>query len=195
MDTNHELPLFLLHTVLFPGQRLALKVFEARYMDMISACLKENQSFGICLIRAGEEVGPPAEPVGVGVLACIERWEMPTPGVLHIECRGTRRFSVLATRQRGQLVVADVDYWTDEVAAPVPEEFANLRRFLAELLTTVGDEEAPANDMNDARWVGLRLAQLLPIDNATKQNCLEMRDPLLRLALIRSALERLAYSD
>ena len=45
MTTLATLPLFPLQTVLFPGGRLALKVFEARYMDMVSACLREGSSF------------------------------------------------------------------------------------------------------------------------------------------------------
>jgi len=37
-----ELPLFPLQTVLFPDGLLELKVFEARYLDLIAACLREE---------------------------------------------------------------------------------------------------------------------------------------------------------
>ena len=57
-----DLPLFPLHTVLFPGGRLPLRIFEQRYMDMAKACLKDGSPFGVCLIREGEEVGAPAVP-------------------------------------------------------------------------------------------------------------------------------------
>ena len=67
------LPLFPLGSVLFPGGRLPLRIFEQRYMDMAKACFKESGSFGICLIAAGEEVArpgeKPAEPHAVGTLA------------------------------------------------------------------------------------------------------------------------------
>ena len=79
-----RIPLFLLHTVLFPGARLPLKVFEARYLDMVSACLRDKQPFGVCLIKSGQEVGDAGEPHRVGTLAHIEEWEMPTTGILHI---------------------------------------------------------------------------------------------------------------
>ncbi len=51
-----QLALFPLHTVLFPGGRLPLQIFEARYLDMVSQCLKENSRFVIVLIRDGDEV-------------------------------------------------------------------------------------------------------------------------------------------
>ena len=52
-----HMPIFPLGSVLFPGGTLALKIFERRYMDMATACLKSGSSFGIVLIRSGAEVG------------------------------------------------------------------------------------------------------------------------------------------
>ena len=54
---NEEMPLFPLGTVLFPGGALALKIFEPRYLDMVSACLRHQRLFGVCLIKQGQEVG------------------------------------------------------------------------------------------------------------------------------------------
>ena len=40
-----ELPLFPLHTVLFPGGLLPLRVFEPRYLDMVGrACARARTS-------------------------------------------------------------------------------------------------------------------------------------------------------
>src|SRR5205085_12678722 len=49
--------LFPLNTVLFPGGRLPLRIFEQRYMEMAKGCLREGTPFGVCLIREGSEVG------------------------------------------------------------------------------------------------------------------------------------------
>ena len=68
-----RVPLFLLNTVLFPGASLPLKVFEARYLDMVSDCLKRDQPFGVCLLRSGKEVGAAGEPHPVGTLAHVEK--------------------------------------------------------------------------------------------------------------------------
>ena len=42
-----SLPLFPLNTVLFPGCILDLQIFEARYLDMISSCMKQGGGFGV----------------------------------------------------------------------------------------------------------------------------------------------------
>ena len=82
------LPLFPLKTVLFPGGVLALKVFEARYIDMVRECMKNSAPFGVALIKAGEEVGAPAEPENIGSLAYITSWDMPTLGVMMLRTQG-----------------------------------------------------------------------------------------------------------
>ena len=91
------LPLFPLKTVLFPGGVLPLRVFEPRYMDMITRCMREDAGFGVCLIAAGEEVGETAVPHPVGTEARIEQWDMAQAGVLNLVTRGIRRF-----RKRGK---------------------------------------------------------------------------------------------
>ena len=54
---TYSLPLFPLNTVLFPGGLLPLKVFEQRYIDMAKTCMKDNQSFGVCLAHPGRGSG------------------------------------------------------------------------------------------------------------------------------------------
>ena len=68
-----EIPLFPLQAVLFPGGPMPLKIFEPRYLGMISRCLKDNAGFGVVLIRDGAEVGP-ATTYDVGTLASIDDW-------------------------------------------------------------------------------------------------------------------------
>ncbi|MGE8331534.1 MAG: LON peptidase substrate-binding domain-containing protein, partial [Paraburkholderia nemoris] len=51
-----DVPLFPLHTVLFPDGLLPLKIFEARYLDMARECLREKTPFGVCLLKSGAEV-------------------------------------------------------------------------------------------------------------------------------------------
>ena len=50
-----EIPLFPLRTVLFLGGPLPLRVFEQRYLGLISRCLREESTFGVALIREGDE--------------------------------------------------------------------------------------------------------------------------------------------
>ncbi len=77
-----KIAIFPLGTVLFPGGKLALRIFEQRYMNMAKASLKSGEPFGICLIREGAEVGAPAVPEPIGTMALIEDWDMPQLGIL-----------------------------------------------------------------------------------------------------------------
>ena len=185
-----RIPLFLLHTVLFPGARLPLKVFEARYLDMVSACLRDKQPFGVCLIKSGQEVGDAGEPHRVGTLAHIEEWEMPTTGILHILVRGGERFEIARHGVENQLAVADISLWSPEPALEIPERSTGLVEFLREVL----ERAKPSGEENfeDAGWVGMRLAELLPVDNRIRQQWLEQRDPVARLADILQAMKDLA---
>ena len=45
------LRMFPLNTVVFPGQRIPLHIFEPRYRDLVREVLEENAEFGIALIK------------------------------------------------------------------------------------------------------------------------------------------------
>jgi len=94
------LPLFPLRTVLFPGARLGLTVFEARYLDLVSDCLRNRQPFGVLCLKQGSEAGRSAAPVAleeVGVLARIDEVDAEQTGILRLRCTGLQRF-----RRRGE---------------------------------------------------------------------------------------------
>jgi Lon protease-like protein len=90
-----KLPLFPLHTVLFPGMALPLHIFEPRYRLMIDECLLTGGTFGIVLIRSGREVGEPAVPHSVGTTAHISGADRLPNGRLNIEVIGQQRFHLL----------------------------------------------------------------------------------------------------
>jgi uncharacterized protein len=183
--TAHEpLPLFPLHTVLLPGAPLGLRVFERRYLDLVAECGRSGGSFGICLILEGEETGVAATPAAFGVEARIEDFGSDRNGLLTLQVRGQRRFRVARTRIRDNgLVVGEVQ-WCEEVAsAALQPQHAALATLLAELLDKVGGEYATANlrQLEDAAWVGWRLAELLPVTDEQRLALLQEDDPHRRL--------------
>jgi len=184
MDRIERLPLFPLHAVLFPGATLALKVFEARYLDLVSQCLRRAEPFGVCLIRAGEEVGAPAEPHELGTLAHIGRWEMDRPGVLLIEVRGGARFAVERVWQEGKRTWASA--WPiEEAEADVPPELESL----ADLFMRMRGEETAGREPGRAAGpLGWALAAGLPLPDSAKFALLGENDPVRRLVRIAEAL-------
>ncbi|MFO7338780.1 MAG: LON peptidase substrate-binding domain-containing protein [Lysobacteraceae bacterium] len=180
------LPLFPLHTVLLPGAPLGLRVFERRYLDLVSDCCRRGTGFGVCLILDGEETGAPATPAAWGVEALIEDFGADAAGLLTLHVRGRRRFHVTGTGVRDNgLLVGQVD-WCDPLP-PAPArlrpEHAVMGTLLGELLDKVGGEYASANPrlLEEADWVGWRLAELLPLTDEQRLALLQEDDPHRRL--------------
>ena len=186
-----QIPLFPLHTVLFPGGPLPLRVFEARYLDMISDCMKKNSGFGVCLISQGREIGEAATTQGMGTLAKITDWHMRHDKLLGITINGQQRFHIASVKvQPNQLSVARVELIQDEPEIELPDDYLPLLDVLRRLLDQAGHHyEALPRKYGDANWVSFRLSELLPISMQKKQHLLEMDDPMKRLEFIYSLLE------
>ncbi|MCC5793557.1 MAG: LON peptidase substrate-binding domain-containing protein [Chromatiales bacterium] len=187
-----RLPLFPLGTVLFPGGPLPLRVFEPRYLDMISRCLKQDGEFGVVLIRAGSETGE-VQVAGTGTLARVLDWYQGSDGILGITALGGRRFQVGALdRQVDGLYLADVELLEDEPREPLPAEFRPMASLLQSVLDDLGKlYQMVDRDLEDAGWVGCRFAEILPMPAADKQRCLEVSDPLERLRFLQPLLQSL----
>lgn len=189
-----ELPLFPLSSVLYPGGRMQLRIFEPRYLDMVRECARHGSGFGICLILQGHEAGEPAVPAAVGTLARIVDFHNREDGLLGIVVEGVRRFRVVRTRVRADgLVRGDVEEWGgDEPPLAVPVEFALLPTVLERLIEQMAPHwrDVPRSHYDDASWVGFRLAELLPLGGDEQQRLLELNDPLRRLAELRDILPR-----
>jgi hypothetical protein len=189
-----DLPLFPLSTVLFPGGRLQLRVFEPRYLDLVRECSRAQRPFGVNLILQGREVGAPAAPAAVGTLARIRDFYTLHDGLLGILAEGEARFRVTRTRVRsdGQ-VRADVALWPDEPTHALPPEHGLLAILLDRLLTAFAADQPPpfeAAQLDDAAWVGMRLSELLPLSLEERQRMLEIDDPLQRLDALGLLLPR-----
>lgn len=185
-----HVPLFPLNTVLFPGGPLPLRIFEPRYVDMISNCLKSDSPFGVLLIRDGSEAGP-ATTHEVGTLARIVDWYQGSDGLLGITAVGERRFRLISSyRQEDGLNIGEIELLDDEPATPLPDEHREMANILAGVLDDLGRlYESLERHMDDAGWVTSRFVEILPIDLEQKQRCLEQSDPVERLRIVRELLE------
>jgi Lon protease-like protein len=181
---TESLALFPLHTVLLPGAALGLRVFEARYLDLVRDCGRSGRRFGVCLILKGEEVGAPASAAAFGTEAVIEDFGQDDGGLLTLRVRGARRFHVERARVRDNgLQVADVRWCPDDASEAVPPEHGLLPVLLDSIIDKLGGEHARAERSlhDDAAWVGWRLAELLPLHDSQRQELLQMDAPRARL--------------
>jgi len=184
-----KIPLFPLNTVLFPGGPLPLRLFEPRYLDMISRCMKEELPFGVLLIREGAEAGP-ATTWEVGTLATVTDWYKGSDGLLGITAIGTERFRLLsAERQADGLNIGEVEPLPGLPSMPLSAQHESLAQILRTVIDDLGRlYESLDKHYDDAVWVAWRFIEILPIDLEEKQawlesddvaGCLEMVDKVL----------------
>lgn len=177
---EQKLPLFPLHAVLLPGATIGLRVFEPRYLDLV----RSGETFGITLILEGHEVGAPAVPAAWGTEARIEDFDVGADGVLVLRLRGARRFHVRQTRVRDNgLVVAQVEWCEPDPDDELLPQHALLATVLERIIEQAGQAYAPERpaSMEQAAWVGWRLAELLPLSEGQRLALLQEADPHRRL--------------
>ncbi|MBE7424453.1 MAG: LON peptidase substrate-binding domain-containing protein [Burkholderiaceae bacterium] len=185
------MPLFPLHSVLFPGARLQLRVFEARYLDLVSRCLREQQAFGAICLRQGSEVRGD-EPVlleSTGVLARIEEVDAEQAGVLRVRCLGEQRFEIdEPVQQADGLWSARAWLIDDDAVLAPPEAMVATVRALANAIGALerkgGSPFPQPYRFDDAGWIANRWCELLPISLAAKQKLMALEDPQMRLRLV-----------
>jgi hypothetical protein len=111
-------------------------------------------------------------------------------GVINIRARGEERFRILKSSSTSQgLVLADIEPIAAEKDAAVPEAYAECAALLRKLERAHGETLFPApHRFDSARWVGHRLAEVLPLPMKLKQKLLELDDSCERLALLHRVL-------
>jgi Lon protease-like protein len=192
------LPLFPLRSVLFPGGLLALKVFEARYLDLVSDCLRRQQPFGVvCLLQGGELRAGKSAAVrfeSAGVLARLDDLDSEQPGVLRARCTGTHRFRLdgAAAQQADGLWVGRAELLDDDEPLAPSAELQPTVQALSNAIATLAAQGAQPfhlpHRLDDAGWVANRWCEILPIPLGAKQKLMELDDPQLRLQLVHEYL-------
>ena len=199
-STPRKIPLFPLGTVLFPDGVIALKIFEARYLDMIKQCLREKTEFGVVSIIKNSEVDDQNLPPtfsNIGTLALIEDFDPVQPALYMTKSFGTQRFKLLSsTQQDNGLWVGEIELLDKDPLIPVPQEHQGVTKLLDEIISVIQSEDllgdAPFKKpfkTDDCGWVSNRLAELLPISLAQKNHLLAQTNPRIRLDLITEIIE------
>lgn len=182
-QTELEIPLFPLHTVLFPGAPLPVQVFEPRYKQLVADCLRDELPFGVVLIKEGQEVGETAVPHAVGCTARIVSLERQPDGLILMHALGEERFRILSTHQQRLYLTGRVMLWPDseEPADPAGARTAAalFRRFLQ---LQRGEDQGELPDLPERPGpLSCLIAAAMPWPPTVKQGLLEAPGPAERL--------------
>ena len=181
-----DLRLFPLNSVLFPGMRMPLHIFEERYRIMIRECIEEDAPFGVVLIKAGAEVGSGAVPHDIGTTARVQQVEYLDDGRMNIFTTGHERFRIVAinTTQpylRGEVSVLQQEPSTDSAYAALPRARQLFDDYLKTYLA-LGDQWTrgvflPENPADAADYMAARM----DIGPDAKQELLAQLNPEARI--------------
>jgi Lon protease-like protein len=198
--TTRKIPLFPLGTILFPDGVIALKIFEARYLDMIKQCMREKTEFGVVSIINNSDASE--EDISlcfskIGTLAQIEDFDPVQPALYMTKSFGTQRFKLISSQQEANgLWIGEVELLENDPLMPIPQEHQKVAELLAEIISLIQSEDllgdAPFKKpfkVDDCGWVSNRLAELLPLTLAQKNHLLAQTNPRIRLDLITEIIE------
>jgi len=190
-----QLPLFPLQTVLFPYAHIQLHVFEDRYLEMVRECVEFERPFGIVLIRAGQEIGGPADPYMVGTTVRVTNVIELESGAMDIRVKGEHRFRIRRLDESKSYLTGLVEP-VEEVETPdSPRTDALVMRcredfqaWIRQMITKQGFN-VQIKFPDDVTALSFAIANLLPIENLEKQRLLELTDTLERISGLIALLE------
>lgn len=204
MKNTNDIPLFPLNIVLFPGGRFDLQIFERRYIDLVSHCMRTDTGFGICLLKSGDETNGKnlnQTVYNTGTYAKIVDWDQLESGLLGITVEGAVKFVARDFwKEEDDVLHASVEFSdiesTEAEAIPLGDEYSAL----SELLRNLEDHPLVAGrnlsiDYSDLRQLGWRLSELIPLGIDVRQELLELNDPVERLSKIEKLVSEMANNS
>ncbi|MBC7787262.1 MAG: LON peptidase substrate-binding domain-containing protein [Methylophilaceae bacterium] len=196
--SNYTLPLFPLNLVIFPEGTLPLRIFEARYLDMIKACLRNNTNFGVVAVvqnQSSDNLSLPFAKMGTNF--SIENADVTDLGMINIRCLGQHRFTVnSAIQQDDGLWIGHVTEVANDASMEIPEDLKMTQEYIQQLITSLSQQKideaflpfAKPYKVDDCAWVANRWCEILNIPLIQKQRLLELDSPLVRLELVQDLL-------
>ena len=195
MSDREDLPIFPLRTILFPDSKLPLRIFEPRYIDMVSRSMRENSEFGIILSR--ENTDPKMfETYDTGTLARIIDWDQGGDGLLGITTLGTQKFRLKQlNKEEDGLNIGSIERIEKEGDYKPLKEFTHLVELLQAILDDVNIYDDDEKRFDSASWISYRFAEILPLRIEDKQKCLEIDDPIIRLNFLEPLIKMIRESS
>jgi Lon protease-like protein len=202
LNMSELLPLFPLSTVLFPGMRLPLHIFEERYRLLVAhlRTQPEPQRFGVIAIRKGREVGADGITAlyEVGCVATVRQITPHADGRFDLATVGTERFRLLRVDDSLPYFQGEIEPLKDEGASSTGEAEAfavkrvqaGFRAYLNALADRGGGVISVADLPDEPVFLSYVVGAAMIIDLPERQSLLAAPSALDRLRLERSLLVR-----
>ncbi|MEC7689380.1 MAG: LON peptidase substrate-binding domain-containing protein [Pseudomonadota bacterium] len=177
--TAQNLPLFPLSAHLLPGGRMALRIFEPRYVRMVKEVCAGNGQLVVCMLNTQGEKEANTHFYPVGTAATVIDFDMLDDGLLGIKVAGVNcvEISNVKTEPDGLRTghCQPLPDWhcdiTSQQISPIDERLQEIFERYAEV-----GQLYDVPEFRNPIWVMYRWLELLPVDAKQKQYFLAQRD-------------------
>lgn len=188
-------PLFPLGSIVLPGGRLPLQLFEQRYLNMLSQVTGRDQGFVIVLMREPGPGSPSGESFhDIGTLVEVVDFSPLDNGLLGITVAGNHKVCIRRHwQEKDGLNRGELEALEEEPEVATPARYIELENVLRALVQHPAVAALAMDiDYRDARQLGWRLTELLPLEREHKQRLVSCEDPLRRLEQIHHWMESIS---
>ena len=195
---NHlkNAPIFPLRSIVLPGGLFPLRIFERRYLDMVTTCIKNNEGFCISLVKKEEPDLYVKDVFEYGSWVEITDWNKLQDGLLGITVEGKNIVKISNTSlDKENLLRGKIKKLDLEKEYLIPQQYLVLSKFYKKIYPNLKDFMSFKQErFSDASWIGYRLTELLPIELELKADLISTSDAIERLKKINQIMTRL-YGD
>lgn len=191
--------MFPLESAPLPGGELALQIFEPRYRELVSDCLRGDRRFGVVLIARGREVGGGDQRCEVGVIATIDQHRKLGLGRYALQCGLGERIRVSHWLPDDPYPLAEVELWPDEAATVDVAELQRVQERIVALFERVAASRGRrppsrnailgVNPDGDTGKLLYHLASRVPMGAADRYGVLAAPSPADRLAALNEGID------
>ena len=187
-----ELAIFPLPLVLLPGEYLPLRIFEARYLDMVanlSTCRRALRLSPVLKKNQTEE-----HLTAIGTTANIVEWDKREDTTLHIIIKGSQKVLIdQPTSKNNGLIIAETTFINDFDSELSEEEFG----FLKKSLETNGlhDLLKATAGSKSATEIAYEIASLLSLNPMERYSILREDTGAKKLSLVEKYLSDYVNPD
>ncbi|HYH85733.1 MAG TPA: LON peptidase substrate-binding domain-containing protein [Pyrinomonadaceae bacterium] len=192
----HDLPLFPLPLVLFPGVPLPLHIFEERYRRLLADVRVSNNLFGLSYFDPSASIGDRPEVGHVGCATEVVEAQPLPDGRSNILTVGLVRYRVTEYAESDEpYLVARVEFFEDEEGDPSllrkrSDEVTEMFMRIVRAMKAINDERGslPELPQGDPERLSFLVAAVVEMEAGDKQQLLETRSTAERLRRVYNLL-------
>jgi len=187
MHKQLKIPLFPLNLVALPKEKVPLHIFEEKYKNMITDCIKNKNPFGIIRIEDEQiaDIG-----CSMNVYKVIKKY---TNGEYDIICKGIERFKIHKINKKSELWYANISFFNEDYNSIEKEYFDQILDKYLKLLISTNAKINIQNEVDKKNSFDFTKNVILPIE--MKQFFLNLNNEKERLDFINQFLDSISIES